>query len=49
MDGGIDRGNMRDVIAAGVEVCVVGTAVFAAADPVKAMSELLSLSRSEKL
>jgi ribulose-phosphate 3-epimerase len=49
MDGGIDRGNMQAVIAAGVEVCVVGTAVFAAADPVRAMSELISLSRSEKL
>jgi ribulose-phosphate 3-epimerase len=49
MDGGIDRGNMQQVIAAGVEVCVVGTAVFGAADPVRAMSELISLSRSEKL
>jgi ribulose-phosphate 3-epimerase len=49
MDGGIDRGNIEAVIAAGVETCVVGTAVFSAADPARAMSELLSLSRSEKL
>jgi ribulose-phosphate 3-epimerase len=49
MDGGIDRGNMGDVVAAGVEMCVVGTAVFSAADPARAMSELISLSRSEKL
>jgi ribulose-phosphate 3-epimerase len=49
MDGGIDRGNMQEVIAAGVEVCVVGTAVFAAADPARAMAELISLSRAEKL
>jgi ribulose-phosphate 3-epimerase len=49
MDGGIDRGNMEDVIAAGVEMCVVGTAVFSAADPARAMCELLSLSRSERL
>lgn len=48
MDGGIDRGNMHEVIAAGVEVCVMGTAVFGAADPARAMSELISLSRSEK-
>ena len=48
MDGGIDRGNIQDVVAAGVEVCVVGTAVFGAADPVHAMSELISLSRPEK-
>jgi ribulose-phosphate 3-epimerase len=49
MDGGIDRGNMEEVVAAGVEVCVVGTAVFAAADPARAMTELLSLTRSETL
>jgi ribulose-phosphate 3-epimerase len=49
MDGGIDRGNIDDVIAAGVEVCVVGTAVFGSADPARAMSELLSLSRPERL
>jgi ribulose-phosphate 3-epimerase len=49
MDGGIDRGNIGEVIAAGVEVCVVGTAAFAAADPARAMSELISLSRSESL
>ena len=48
MDGGIDRGNMHEVIAAGVEVCVVGTAVFAAADPARAMSELITLSKAEK-
>jgi thiamine monophosphate synthase len=40
---------MEDVIAAGVEMCVVGTAVFSAADPARAMCELLSLSRSERL
>jgi len=49
MDGGIDRGNMEGVIAAGVEMCVVGSAVFSAADPARAMSELISLSRSERL
>jgi ribulose-phosphate 3-epimerase len=49
MDGGIDRGNMEAVVAAGVEVCVVGTAVFAAADPARAMAELLALTRSETL
>jgi ribulose-phosphate 3-epimerase len=48
MDGGIDRGNMREVVAAGVEVCVVGTAVFAESNPVLAMSELISLCRAEK-
>jgi ribulose-phosphate 3-epimerase len=49
MDGGIDRGNMEAVVAAGVEVCVVGTAVFAEADPARAMAELLALTRSERL
>ena len=40
MDGGIDRGNIHDVVGAGVDVCVAGSAVFRAEDPVLAMGEL---------
>jgi ribulose-phosphate 3-epimerase len=40
MDGGIDRDNMARVVTAGVDVCVVGSAIFGAADPVAMMSEL---------
>ncbi|HVR95913.1 MAG TPA: ribulose-phosphate 3-epimerase [Thermoanaerobaculia bacterium] len=47
MDGGIDRGNIRDVVSAGVEACVVGSGIFAAADPLAAMSELRDRARSE--
>jgi ribulose-phosphate 3-epimerase len=47
MDGGIDRVNIAQVVAAGVEVCVAGSAIFAAPDPVARMSELRTLARSE--
>ena len=49
MDGGIDRGNIGEVVAAGVEVCVVGSGIFAASDPVGTMSELRQRARSETL
>jgi ribulose-phosphate 3-epimerase len=47
IDGGIDRGNIREVVAAGVNVCVVGSGIFAADDPVGMMSELRDRARSE--
>ena len=47
MDGGIDRGNIGRVVAAGVEVCVVGSAIFGAADPVAMMAELREQARPE--
>lgn len=47
MDGGIDRGNIRDVVSAGVEVCVVGSGIFAADDPLAAMTELRDRARPE--
>jgi len=40
VDGGIGRGNIRQVVAAGADICVVGSAVFGAADPVEEMREL---------
>jgi ribulose-phosphate 3-epimerase len=47
MDGGIDRGNIRQVVAAGVDACVVGSALFGAPDPVARMSELRTAARTE--
>ena len=47
MDGGIERDNIHQVVAAGVDVCVVGSAIFTAADPVARMSELRTSARSE--
>jgi ribulose-phosphate 3-epimerase len=47
MDGGIGRGNIRQVVSASVDSCVAGSAVFTTADPVRAMRELKSLATSE--
>ncbi|HVG09223.1 MAG TPA: ribulose-phosphate 3-epimerase [Thermoanaerobaculia bacterium] len=47
MDGGIDRGNIAQVVAAGVETCIVGSGIFAASDPVAIMSELRIRARLE--
>lgn len=47
MDGGIERDNIGSVVAAGVSVCVVGSAIFSATDPVARMSELRTSARSE--
>jgi ribulose-phosphate 3-epimerase len=47
MDGGIDRDNIGKVVAAGVETCVVGSAIFAAEDPVGMMAELKKTARLE--
>jgi ribulose-phosphate 3-epimerase len=47
MDGGIDRDTIGRVVAAGVEVCVAGSAIFAAGDPLAMMSELRQRARPE--
>ena len=47
MDGGIDRGTIGQAVAAGVEVCIVGSAIFAASDPVGTMAELRDKTRLE--
>jgi ribulose-phosphate 3-epimerase len=47
MDGGIDRDNIGRAVSAGVEVCVVGSAIFAAGDPLAMMSELRQRARPE--
>jgi ribulose-phosphate 3-epimerase len=40
IDGGIGADNVADAVAAGADVCVAGSAVFAAADPIARMREL---------
>lgn len=47
MDGGIDRGNIGQVVAAGVDTCIVGSGIFAGENPVALMSELRMRARSE--
>jgi ribulose-phosphate 3-epimerase len=40
MDGGLDRSNISHAVAAGVDVCVVGSGVFHSPDPAASMREL---------
>jgi ribulose-phosphate 3-epimerase len=40
VDGGIDRENIADVVGAGAEIIVAGSAIFGAADPAVAVREL---------
>ena len=43
LDGGVGAGNIAEVVAAGVELCVAGSAIFGQEDPVAAMRELRRL------
>jgi ribulose-phosphate 3-epimerase len=49
MDGGIDRDNISQVVAAGVDVCVVGSGVFRSADPAAAIADLRQRAHVEVL
>jgi ribulose-phosphate 3-epimerase len=46
VDGGVDEGNVRAVVAAGAEIVVAGNAVFGQADPEKAVRRLLEAART---
>lgn len=45
IDGGVDKTNIDRVVDAGVDICVAGSAVFKAEDPVAAMNELRRLGQ----
>jgi ribulose-phosphate 3-epimerase len=45
VDGGVDEGNVRALVQAGVDVIVAGTAVFGAGDPEGAARRLLEAAR----
>lgn len=45
VDGGINETNLKSIIDAGADGCVVGRAVFGARDPEAAYAHLLSLGR----
>jgi ribulose-phosphate 3-epimerase len=49
MDGGVSQGNIREIVAAGVESCVAGSAVFAQGDPETALRQLRLTAISEKV
>jgi ribulose-phosphate 3-epimerase len=40
IDGGIDRTNIAEIVAAGAEIIVAGSAVFGHADPAQSVREL---------
>lgn len=40
MDGGIGAGNIAEVVASGVDICVAGSAIYGAENPVEAMRRL---------
>jgi ribulose-phosphate 3-epimerase len=40
IDGGIDASNISEIVAAGAEIIVAGTAVFGAGDPARSVREL---------
>jgi ribulose-phosphate 3-epimerase len=40
IDGGIDRSNIADIVAAGAEIIVAGSAIFNESDPAQAVREL---------
>ncbi len=40
IDGGIDRTNIAEIVAAGAEIIVAGSAIFAASDPQAAVRDL---------
>ena len=44
-DGGIGLGNLADVLAAGINVVVAGTAVFGAADPAAVIAQMRELEK----
>ena len=46
IDGGVGLGNAAEVVAAGAEILVAGSAVFGAEDPAEAVKELLRAAES---
>ena len=47
IDGGIGRKNIADVVAAGCDVVVMGSAIFAAADPAAELQALRALTEPQ--
>jgi ribulose-phosphate 3-epimerase len=49
MDGGLDAETTPRAVAAGVETCVVGSAIFAREDPLAAMAEIRARAEGGKV
>jgi ribulose-phosphate 3-epimerase len=48
IDGGVGTGNIAELVAAGVEIFVAGSAVFGTDDPAQAVRDLLTLGNSAR-
>ena len=48
MDGGVGEENIGGIVGAGVEVCIAGSAIFAASDPPEQMRRLRTLATESK-
>jgi ribulose-phosphate 3-epimerase len=48
IDGGIDSGNVREAVEAGVDVVVAGSAIFKAPDPAEKLREMLAIGKGSK-
>ena len=48
-DGGIGNGNLAEVLEAGVDVVVAGSAVFGAADPTAAVAQMREIEKTLKV
>ena len=46
INGGIGAGNLKEVLAAGVDVIVAGSAIFGAADPVAAAAAMREIEKA---
>jgi ribulose-phosphate 3-epimerase len=46
MDGGVGKDTIQQVVAAGVDLCVAGSAVFGEPEPVQAMKDLRRIGES---
>ena len=47
IDGGVKRGNIREVARAGIDIAVAGSAIFAAGDPMAEIGHLRRAARGE--
>lgn len=45
IDGGVGLSNIAEVVGSGVDVCVAGSAVFGAEDPIRRIAELRAAAR----
>jgi ribulose-phosphate 3-epimerase len=44
VDGGIKTHNLKEIVQAGADIIVAGSAIFGAADPVEALTEMRSIA-----